>query len=1335
MITHSAIETTLMKKIAFLFGLFITQLYSSGQTTTSPIQPNIPELMPASPEPTGFLRQTLGTVNLSTGGLATSIPIYTIKMANFSFPISLSYSTQGLKSTDPGTRVGLGWSLVANGVITRTIRGVADELVPQRRLPAALDRYIESPETEPYGGTINNDYNYDFLNGASVSQPSFDTQPDEYNFSVNGYTGKFIVDSNGVARVTSTQNCKIVQIGGLLGGFVLTAPDGVRYRFGEHKEITIDFNVKGFSASHDRLVTSFFLDRIDLLNGDYVNFMYGGITTQYRIGVTQSLALSQDTRNECSPGGYGFSSDYYNKESYVKYQTYYLAGINTSTGESIDLSYVSRPDQSGDNRLKSITISSTGVSYKFQYYDVPAQSGSAPFNGRFVLTNVRKQYTQILNDNINFVDSSLSYQLSYNKLSDLRPPSGLTQDFMGFYKSGVSSLVPQSLTSADTALPNRTPDYDNTVTGTLSEIKYPTGGYERYFYEQNKSSEWHDTQPQNKSVSASVQSVMGPYPTYSVYFNPNFDHVGSIIGAAQSTNGSVSDSAHCIFIINLYEDGVQKYSRCAVGYNTESFDVNLKAGSNYKLEIVFRTSYLNGYANINYFQKVTPFIVNIPSYGLRVRKVEQYDPITNSPVRKFYTYGNLQYLDFSTLIAPAPVFKNVIDGKSQCGLYGFDPLYKYYTTTTFHSNSINNIYEINEGNPIFYKSILESSDSVFSTGGKEYTFYPPDNGQRTDVLMGQTPISVPMGQAPTLFGKTNRTVIFNANMDTVSVDTNNYDHLIDMSHYVPSCLINRRLYSNYSDIARMGDFDIVKIYYSNNWIRPGSKITTSFQENKRLYDTLTYAYVDFRNVLPNGVIASNSNGDIIKNYTRYATDYPLDTTAAKMIANNQIEAPLQDSILRNNTLIKFTKTDYKDWQGNGTLLLPQIISSKESATDELTTKVTFDRYDNSGNLLEAHKWTDAGNTVYLWDTLHHLPVCEFKNASYNEIAYCGFESGEQNGNWTVQSGNAVQLNTPFGIMGFSGQLSKTISTPGVYVITVWTNQTATVNGFAGVLKKSVAGWGLYEWKITDPATITVSGTNIDDVKLFPARSRPTSYTYYPFIGVHTITDATNTVVIYQYDGLGRLVLVRDDQDNIVKKICYNYAGQQTDCGVALNNAPQWTPTGNIRCVKNASNQNTGYQEQEEKDNNIASGTYNQTRWVLSTYNTTACPLPVFYNAAKLQVFTKNDCPANYAGSIVTYNVAAGTYSSNISQADADQKAINDINVNGQNYANANGTCTAQGRWIVVSCIYKKVLIDGLYQWRYEITRKYCENGVLGTDSSIEYSTSAVPVESCSVGPV
>lgn len=73
------------------------------------------------------------------------------------------------------------------------------------------------------------------------------------------------------------------------------------------------------------------------------------------------------------------------------------------------------------------------------------------------------------------------------------------------------------------------------------------------------------------------------------------------------------------------------------------------------------------------------------------------------------------------------------------------------------------------------------------------------------------------------------------------------------------------------------------------------------------------------------------------------------------------------------------------------------------------------------------------------------------------------------------------------------------------------------------------------------------------------------------------------------------------------------------------------------------------------------------------------PVTYYTNDAKSRYFTKNNCPPGSEPSTgYTYTVLAMTYSSTISQADANQKAENDILLNGQNQANLKGTCTDFG---------------------------------------------------------
>ncbi|QES88761.1 DUF5977 domain-containing protein [Rhizosphaericola mali] len=123
-----------------------------------------------------------------------------------------------------------------------------------------------------------------------------------------------------------------------------------------------------------------------------------------------------------------------------------------------------------------------------------------------------------------------------------------------------------------------------------------------------------------------------------------------------------------------------------------------------------------------------------------------------------------------------------------------------------------------------------------------------------------------------------------------------------------------------------------------------------------------------------------------------------------------------------------------------------------------------------------------------------------------------------------------------------------------------------------------------------------------------------TYTHNPLIGITSETDPTGKISYYQYDPLGRLIRILDNDKNIVRTISYNY--------------------------RNGS------------------------------------PNLIYKNTAKSGSFTVNTCSANLTGETVTYTVAAGKYESTVSQAAADQLAQNDVDTNGQNYANSNGGCKA-----------------------------------------------------------
>jgi YD repeat-containing protein len=224
-------------------------------------------------------------------------------------------------------------------------------------------------------------------------------------------------------------------------------------------------------------------------------------------------------------------------------------------------------------------------------------------------------------------------------------------------------------------------------------------------------------------------------------------------------------------------------------------------------------------------------------------------------------------------------------------------------------------------------------------------------------------------------------------------------------------------------------------------------------------------------------------------------------------------------------------------------------------------KVNF-VYDANNNLTSQYKTNDV-KLDYIWDYNNTLPIAQVtwnKPASgdySNYYAYTSFEA-DGKGKWSF-------LGTPILATSATGKYCYPLTNYDItisdldptqtYSLTYWTQNTSsyTINSTTGTKGKKVDGWTYFEHLIKPAAgLITIHGTgNIDELRLYPKDAQMTTYTYEPLIGMTSQCDVNNKITYYDYDALGRLRLIKDQDKNVVKKICYNYSGEPMNCDASI----------------------------------------------------------------------------------------------------------------------------------------------------------------------------------------
>ncbi len=193
---------------------------------------------------------------------------------------------------------------------------------------------------------------------------------------------------------------------------------------------------------------------------------------------------------------------------------------------------------------------------------------------------------------------------------------------------------------------------------------------------------------------------------------------------------------------------------------------------------------------------------------------------------------------------------------------------------------------------------------------------------------------------------------------------------------------------------------------------------------------------------------------------------------------------------------------------------------------------------------------------YIWAYLNKLPIAKVINADQNGCAHSSFETDEQ-GNFKYENTSIVaDATAPTGKKAYSltpiGAIKK--SNVGLvagkkYVVSYWSKNGAYSFTLATVQNtttgKTINGWTFYTHEVTVQGNMALTGTGlIDEVRFYPADGQMETYTYDPVLGMTTKCDINNIIAYYEYDVMGRLKAIRDQDKNMIKTFDYKYQQPQ-----------------------------------------------------------------------------------------------------------------------------------------------------------------------------------------------
>ncbi len=448
------------------------------------------QYLPPSPDASSLVNAG----SLYTGNVPEVFNLITLKSRQLSVPVTLSNIGGGIKVEEVASYVGLGWSLSAGGLITRSVKGRPDDdtsgyLTVGKNIP-------RPPQTD---STLFAAWD-NFLK---------DGEADEFSYNFNGRSGEFFFDVNKKCYFTPDQKLLLNITYGGLGGkqiikFVITDEMGTVYTFDILEKCStyeqswadswsdINHNLSDYNSS-------WFLSKIKSADAkDSIMFRYHASNYSMHIRANESnLAYAYEQSME---GHFAIDSTFLTQV----YKSWNLDSITCSQAK-VEFNYQNdRHDLHGIDSYHPKSLSSINLKYKnvngdyterqfqFAYNYVckgsvytEASAGWDTVCNRLILSSLTEKNGSLSNNPYYF------YYYSPEQLPNRLYSNA--QDHWGYYNgatSNIEMIPPTAFTypnghSGSCGTANRNPDVLSAECGSLKQITYPDRATKYFSYELN----------------------------------------------------------------------------------------------------------------------------------------------------------------------------------------------------------------------------------------------------------------------------------------------------------------------------------------------------------------------------------------------------------------------------------------------------------------------------------------------------------------------------------------------------------------------------------------------------------------------------------------------------------------------------------------------------------------------------------------------------------------------------------------------------------------------------------------------------------------------------------